>query len=92
MQVQLTAHIESIVRALVASGDYHDQEEVVAEAILLLDDERKLRTLRSSLAEAEDEIDQGEYVVWTPELRAELEREARQMVKEGRKPSPDVCP
>ncbi len=92
MQIQLTPQIESIVKELLATGDYHDQDEVIAEAILLLEDERKLRALRASLAEAEGEIARGDYVLWTPELRAELGREARQMVNEGRKPHPDVCP
>jgi putative addiction module CopG family antidote len=92
MQVQLTPQIESIIKEMVESGEYHDQDEVIAEAILLLEDERKLRALRADLAEAEAEIARGDYVEWTPELRAELQREARQMVAEGRKPDPDVCP
>jgi putative addiction module CopG family antidote len=92
MQIQLSPQIESIVKELLATGDYHDQDEVIAEAIILLEDERKLRSLRTSLAEAEGEIAASDYVVWSPELRAELQREARQMVNEGRKPHPDVCP
>jgi putative addiction module CopG family antidote len=92
MQIQLSPQIESIVKELLATGDYHDQDEVITAAIILLEDERKLRSLRASLAEAEDEIAAGDYVVWTPELRAELQHEARQMVNEGRKPNPDVCP
>jgi putative addiction module CopG family antidote len=92
MQIQLTPQIESIVKALLETGEYQDQDEVIAEAILLLEDERKLRALRADLAEAEEEIARGDFVVWTPELREELRREARQMVAEGRKPHPDVCP
>lgn len=92
MQVQLTPQIESIIKELVETGEYHDQDEVITEAILLLEDERKLRALRADLAEAEEEIARGDYVEWTPALRAELQREARQMVAEGRKPNPDVCP
>lgn len=92
MQIQLSPQIESIVKGLLATGDYHDQDEVIAEAVILLEDERKLRSLRTSLAEAEGEIAAGDYVVWSPELRAELQREAQQMVSEGRKPHPDVCP
>ena len=63
MQIQLSPQIESIVKGLLATGDYHDQDEVIAEAIILLEDERKLRSLRASLAEAEDEIAAGDYVV-----------------------------
>lgn len=92
MQVHLSPQIESIVRELLATGDYRDQDEVIAEAIILLEEERKLRVLQSSLAEAEEEIARGDFVEWTPTLRAELQREARQMVAEGRQPNPDVCP
>ena len=92
MTIQLTPQLESIVKSLVESGDYHDQDEVIAEAILLLDDEQKLRVLRAALAEAEEEIARGECEEWTPELRTRLSAEARQMVAEGRKPNPDVCP
>lgn len=92
MQVQLTPQIESIIMALVASGEYLDPGEVIAEAILLLQDERKLRVLRADLAEAQEEIARGDYAEWTPELRAELRHQVRQMVAEARKPNPEVCP
>jgi len=92
MQVQLTPQIESIIKALLESGGYRDHDEVITEAILLLEDERKLRAIRADLAEAQEEIARGDYVEWTPRLRAELQREARQMVAEDRKPDPDVCP
>ena len=88
MQIQLTPQIESIVKELLATGDYHDQDEVTAEAIILLEAVRP----PASLADAEGEIASGDYVLWTPELRAEIRREARQLVNEGRKPHPDVCP
>lgn len=90
MQIQLAPQIESIVKSLMASGEYHDQDEVIAEAVMLLEEEQKLRTLRAELAEAKAEIERGEYVEWTPELMAEIDREARQAVAEGRKLDPDV--
>ncbi len=92
MQIQLTPQIESIVKALLETGDYHDQDEVIAEAVLLLEDERKLSDLRAALAEGDAQAERGEYEFWTPELRAEIRREAQQMVAEGRKPNPDVIP
>ena len=92
MQVHLSPEIESIVKALLETGDYQDQDDLIAKAIILLEDERKLRALRANLAEAEAEIARGDYVEWTPALRAQIQREARQMVAEGRKPDPAVCP
>lgn len=92
MQVQLTPQIESIVKALLETGEYRDQDEVIAEAILLLDDERQRRDLRATLAVGQAQIDRGEYVFLTPQLREEIRREARRMVAEGHMPNPDVLP
>lgn len=92
MQVQLTPQIEAIVKALLETGEYHDQDDVIAEAVLLLEDERKLRELRAALAEGDAQAERGEYTLWTPALRAEIQHEARQMVAEGRAPYPDVLP
>lgn len=39
-----------------------------------------------------DNIERGDYALWTPELREEIKREARQMVEDGREPNPDVRP
>ena len=92
MQVQLTPQIETIVRALIETGEYRDQDEVIAEAILLLDDERQRRDLRAPLAVGQAQLDRGDVVFLTPELREEIRREARQMAAEGREPNRDVLP
>lgn len=87
MQVQLTPQIESIVKALLEAGEYRDQDDLIAEAIILLDDERQRRDLRAALAVGRPQIDRGEYVFLTPERRGEIRREARQMATEGHTPS-----
>lgn len=92
MELQLTPQTASMIQALMDTGEYHDHEEVIAEAVKLLEEERQLRTLRAAIADAEAEIERGEFDEWTPELRAKISREARQMIAEGRKPAPDVCP
>jgi putative addiction module CopG family antidote len=92
MQVQLTPQIETIVRALIETGEYRDQDEVIAEAILLLDDERQRRDLRATLAVGQAQLDRGDVVFLTTELREEIRREARQMAAEGREPNRDVLP
>lgn len=83
MQVQLTPQIETIVRALIETGEYRDQDEVIAEAILLLDDERQRRDLRATLAVGQAQLDRGEVVFLTPELREEIRREARRLAAEN---------
>jgi antitoxin ParD1/3/4 len=92
MSIQLPPQLEEIIRDKVASGRYHDAAEVVSEALHALDDAERLEELRAALAEGDAQAERGEYELWTPELRAEIRREARQMVAEGRRPNPDVCP
>lgn len=92
MQIQLTPQVEEIVRDILATGHYHDADAVIEEAVLRLEDERKLAALRASLDEAEAEVARGEFARFTPELVAEMNRTAQQMLRDGRKPDPDVCP
>ena len=80
------------MKELLETGDYHDQNEVIAEAVLLLEDERKLRDLWAALAEGDAQAERGEYELWTPELRSEIRREAQRKVPESREPNPDVIP
>lgn len=92
MQIQLTPRVEEIVRDILATGQYHDAEAIIEEAVLRLEDERKLAALRASLAEAEAEDARGESARFTPDLVAQMESAAQQMLRDGREPDPDVCP
>jgi antitoxin ParD1/3/4 len=92
MNVTLTAEQEELVRSKVASGRYSDVSEVVNQALQLLDDYEREEAFRAAVMIGYDEAERGEGVPWTPELRAELMREARQMAAAGQKPDPDVCP
>jgi putative addiction module CopG family antidote len=92
MNVELTPRVEGIVRDLLAAGHYHTASEVVEDAIMRLEDERTLVVLRASLDEAEEELATGTAALYTPELVAEMDRNARRMLREGQQPDPDVCP
>ena len=92
MQVQLTPQAETIVRELLAEGQYHTASEVIEVAVLRLEEEQRHAALRAAIAIGDEELARGEVVPYTPALVAEMDRNARRMVREGRTPDPDVCP
>lgn len=90
MNIQLSPHLEELIQEKVASGRYHDVNEMLSEALQALDDVERLEVLRAELAIGDAQIERGEYEEWTPELRARITAEARQLVAEGRTLNPDV--
>jgi antitoxin ParD1/3/4 len=92
MNVTLTPELEAMVRHRVASGRYPSASEVIHEALRLLEERDRLRELRASLARADEQIDRGDAVEWTPELLERLSQEAEELVRQGAQPRPDVCP
>jgi putative addiction module CopG family antidote len=76
----------------VDAGMYKDASEVLHQALQALEERDQLNRLRAALAVAEEQIERGEVVRWTPELREEIRREARDMARRGLEPHPDVCP
>ena len=63
-----------------------------AEAARLLDEQDYVRDLREKLREAEEQIERGEYDLWTPELSKQILEEAKELYRLGIRPDPDVCP
>jgi antitoxin ParD1/3/4 len=92
MSIQVTPQIEELIQEKVASGRYHDANEVLSEALHALDDVERLEVLRAELAIGDAQIERGEYEEWTPELRARIAEEARQIVADRRKLNADVRP
>jgi antitoxin ParD1/3/4 len=93
MAIRLPADVEEGIRRRVESGHFADADEVIREAMRLLDDqERQLASLREKLQVGLDQLDRGESVEWTPELRDQIRREADEMYRRGERPDPDVCP
>ena len=88
MSITLTDDIETIVRQKVESGLYPSPDEVLREALRLLDEHDRLRWLRAALAEGEE----GEGIEYTPERREQIRQNAMRRFKAGEKPSPDVLP
>ncbi len=92
MTVTLTPRLEALVQEKVEAGAYGTADEVIEEALRLLDQRDRRERLRESLAEAEAELDRGEGAEWTPELMEQLVRDADELLHQGARPDPDVCP
>jgi antitoxin ParD1/3/4 len=92
MPLQLTPRLDAKVEEMIAAGSFSNAEDVMEEALRLLDERERLQRLRASLIEAEQQTERGEVVEWTPELSAQIRREAEEMARQRMKPDPDVCP
>jgi antitoxin ParD1/3/4 len=93
MPIQLAADIEARILQKVKRGDFSDANEVLREAMRLLDEqERLLGELRAKLQPGLDQLNRGEGVPFTTELVAEMRRDAEDRFRRGGRPNPDVVP
>jgi antitoxin ParD1/3/4 len=93
MPIQLSSDIEERILQKVERGDFPDANEVLREAMRLLDEqERQLEELRARLRPGLEQLDRGEGVMFTPELVSEMRRDAEERFSRGERPNPDVVP
>ena len=94
MNISLTPQLEALVRAKVDSGRYTSASEVVREALRLLDEHERAdaEAFRAAALSGFAALDRGEYAAFTPKLRERLNRNALHKLREGTKPTPEVCP
>ncbi len=93
MAIQIPADVEARIQQKVAEGFFPDADEVIREAMRLLDEqERELEELRAKLQIGLDQLDRGEGIPFTPELMAKIRLEAAERYRRGERPNPDVCP
>jgi putative addiction module CopG family antidote len=93
MTLRLPADVEARVREKVERGEFSDADAVIREAMRLLDErERQLTQLRGMLQTGLDQLDQGEGVPFTPELVAEMRRDAEERYRRGERANSDVGP
>ena len=92
MSISLTPDVEAMIREKVDSGSYANASDAVRAGLQMLDERERLREFRQSLLDADAEIDHGEGMEWTPELKARLFEEGEEMVRRGIAPSIDVRP
>lgn len=84
MTLQLPADVEARVREKVARGEFSDEDAVIREAMRLLDErEHELAHLRGMLQTGLTHPDQGDGVPFTPELVAQMRRDAEERFRRG---------
>lgn len=76
MNITLSPQLKALVRRKVDSGRYRSADDVVEEALGLLDERDRSDTFRTELERGFDQLDRGEGVLWTPEVMDRLKREA----------------
>lgn len=85
MDVHLSSDLEALIGAKVASGRYHSADEVLQDALRLLDerdrlDEAKLADLRLEIRRGLDQLDRGESApldIEAIKMKARMQRQAR---------------
>lgn len=84
MVVTLSPQLEQLVRRKVESGRYQSFDEVVEEALGLLEERDRWDTFQAELKVGFDRLDRGEGVLWAPELMVRLKREAVENFRLGK--------
>jgi Arc/MetJ-type ribon-helix-helix transcriptional regulator len=93
MTTRISARLEEKMSKMISSGQYADAEEVLNQAVALLESrDNRLEWIRSAIAESDAANERGEGVRYTSELMDALEAEAHERFLRGERPSPDVCP
>jgi antitoxin ParD1/3/4 len=92
MNIVLSPELEALVNQKVASGAYGDASEVVADALRRMEDRERREWLREAVALGIQDIERGNTVVMTSELREEMIQNAIRRASAGEKPSEDVTP
>lgn len=93
MVTKYPPQLEEDIQSLLATGEYGDTTDILAQGVRLLARRReKAEHLRALLQVSIDQYERGEYREFTPELRQQLWESALQRYERGEEPSPDVCP
>jgi antitoxin ParD1/3/4 len=86
MTIHLSGDREQLVRALIQSGQYASEDEVIDQALRLLqerDDQAKLAVLRREIAVGIEQADRGELEPFDPQATLARVR-SRQASESGR--------
>lgn len=92
MTVSLSPELEALVHQKMQTGQYNTPNEVMQEAMRLLDARDRLARIREIVAIGIAQADRGEVVEMTDEVWDEIEREADEEERLGLPLDPDVCP
>ena len=83
MNVTLSPQLEAMIREHVDSGRYSDANEVVENALQLLEEHERSEHLNALLAVGLEQARRGELVTFTPELFEEIDRRVDEMLLRG---------
>jgi antitoxin ParD1/3/4 len=84
MPRQLTPQHEAVVDRIVASGQYDDPDQVIDEALHLLEErQQRLESLRAEFQIGLDQEARGELIDWTPDFMEQLMQEADERSRLG---------
>jgi antitoxin ParD1/3/4 len=92
MTVTLTPQTEALIRQKIESGRFNDATEVVEEAVRQMDERDRIERLRVSLATADEQIDRGEGLDWSPDLLERMILKANENARAGKPVRDDVKP
>lgn len=76
MTISLTPQLEAMIRKKVDSGLYDDANDVVSEALRLLEERDRRARLNAAIDEGLAEIARGEDTLWTPDTLRQIQDEA----------------
>jgi putative addiction module CopG family antidote len=66
MTIHLSTDREQFVRSLIQAGQYASEDEVIADALQLLEEHNKLTALRQEIAIGIEQADRGELEPFDP--------------------------
>ncbi len=93
MNIHFPSADEAYIKQQVEEGFYSNATELVRDAVRRLREANEQRVaLLAAVQVGEDQITRGEYRTYTPELVAEIKRNARDKAQRGHQPNPDVLP
>lgn len=92
MHINLSPEMEGYIKGKVSSGFYGNATEVIRDAVRRMQtEEERLASFRAAVAIGDEQIEKGQGIRYTPEVRKEILKEALARKKAG-KPitNPDV--
>jgi len=92
MNITLSAEAQAIVEREIGAGHFSTQEDVVIQALKLLDREQLVYDTMGDpkVIEAIGQSDRGEIHEWNDELRAQIRRDAMDTARLGKPITDDI--
>jgi Arc/MetJ-type ribon-helix-helix transcriptional regulator len=89
---RLSPRVQAQVDRMMRETAYDDVDDLLEDALRLLEDERTLAVLTDMLSAARDRMASGEGTEYTQEVHDRILERARESRRQGKRPNPDVCP